>query len=364
MPILRRSMYHVWSILAKHLAPATAGQLIIGQGANADPAWVTIGGDATLAADGTLTVSAGTIQPGDIGVVGKAAVNIAKDDAVYISSVTAAGVPVFSIADADVAGAQAVYIASAALAANVTSTTPIFRKAGLSAASLNTNAGNVGDPVYLTTTGTTGNTWSLSAPSGASAIVQVTGRITVKSATVGQIAWDLTGQPQEIIGSNELQALSVGTAALAAGAVTETKIAANSLTGMVSGNVTVASVGAPAGSVALAAANVGTPVTMVLDVGDGAGNFDFTSLPYKLLVVGIDRIQVGAGNAGNWSQVDNGTGGAHITNQMNNATADGTATAGALSNTTIAANATIRITTNKAGGVSSARHIIRAIRIA
>lgn len=63
MANVRRSMYHVWSILAKHLSPATAGQLIVGQGANTDPAWATVSGDATLASSGALTIGAGKITP-------------------------------------------------------------------------------------------------------------------------------------------------------------------------------------------------------------------------------------------------------------------------------------------------------------
>lgn len=362
MPNIRRSMYHVWSILPKFLAPATAGQLIVGQGANANPAWVTISGDATLAADGTLTIQSGTVQPGDLGTIGKANTNIAQDDAVYISSVTAAGVPVFSIADADVAQGQAVYIATAALTSGSTSTTPIFRKSALSAATLNTNAGNVGDKVYLTTTGTTGNTWSLSAPSAANSIVQVLGRITVKSATVGQIAWDLTGQPQEIIGSNELQALSVGTAALAAGGVTEAKIAANSLTGLVVGNIATSAPGA------IASANVGQQIVMQFAIPDGAsGNVDFTGVPYKFRVTDVTYVKTaGAGNAGNSIAMHNGTTGNAITNGMNNATDTGTAYAGSLDDAfwDVAAGATIRFVTVRAGGNNAAIITVYGIRLA
>lgn len=362
MPCLHTSQYHNQSVTAPKLKGGTTAQIGITQ-SDGSVVYTTLSGDATLAADGTVTVSAGTIQPGDVGTIGKAGTNIAKDDAVYVSSVTADGTPVFSIADADVAGAQAVYIANAALASGATSTTPIFRKACLSAATLNTNAGNVGDKVYLTTTGTTGNTWSLTPPSGANAIVQAIGKINVKSATIGQIAWDLTGQPQETIGSNELQALSVGTAAIAAGAVTEAKIATASLTGLVSANVAAPIIAAP-GAAALVAANVGTPIIMVLDIGDGAGNFDFTGVPYKMDIVSVDRIQLGAGDAGNSATLDNGTGGTHITNAMNNATDGGVASGTPLTNRIVTAGATLRVVSVKAGGTSACRIVITAIRIA
>lgn len=199
---------------AKILGGVTAGQLLVAQGPGLAPIWRTPSGAVTVDANGVFTVSSGTVDPSDLATIGKAATNLAQDDLVYVSSVTGAGVPVFSPADADVVGAQASWVCTATLAAGSTSSTAIFRKAALSVATLNTNAGNVGDPVYLTATGTTGNTWSLSAPA-AGVPVQAPGRICVKSATVGQIAWDISS-----LGALQ----SVGTAGLAAQSVTPAKL--------------------------------------------------------------------------------------------------------------------------------------------
>lgn len=61
-------------------------------------------------------------------------------------------------------------------------------KGGTSAATLNTNFGTVGDPVYLDTTagGFTGT-----VPADPGSRVQVVGYTMIKSATVGQIKWDI-----------------------------------------------------------------------------------------------------------------------------------------------------------------------------
>jgi hypothetical protein len=48
-------------------AAGTAGRVLLDQGAGADPAFEAVGGDATLAADGTLTLAATAVTPGTYG---------------------------------------------------------------------------------------------------------------------------------------------------------------------------------------------------------------------------------------------------------------------------------------------------------
>lgn len=335
MSFVRTSM--IWDravTAAKILGGVTAGQLLVAQGPGLAPLWKTPSGDVTVDANGVFTVSAGAIAPSDLSTVGKAAVALAKDDLVYVSSVTATGTPVFSLADADVAGGQATWVCTAALGAGSTSSTAIFRKSALSAAAFDTHLSAVGDPIYLTTTGTTGNTWSASAPA-AGINVQVAGRVCVSHATLGQIAWDLT---------SNLPVQQVGAVNLAAQSVTPTKVAAAGSIGYGPGAL-------PAGAGMI-------PYEVILAVPDGgSGNFDFTGFPFKMQVTRVDYIKVGgAGNAGNWIQVDNGTGGNHITNQMNNATDQGTASASSIDDAfwVINAGATVRCATNRAGGNNSA----------
>ncbi len=105
---------------------------------------------------------------------------------------------------------------------------------------VNTNAGTVGDPVYLS--GTAGG-WTLTPPTGTSAVVQI-GTIAVKSETAGVISVDIGGG--EIVvhdhsdnsqgGSLSAQLASTGTTSTtfnvnSAGAAAEVTIDTNSATG-------------------------------------------------------------------------------------------------------------------------------------
>lgn len=217
MAHIHRSELKTASVTPRSIQGDTSGKVLVAQGASTKPAWRALSGDATIDAAGVVTVSSGSVDPSDFATIGKAATNLAQDDLVYVSGVTAAGVPVFSLADADVLGGTATWVCTATLASGATSGTKIFRKSALSVATLNTNAATVGDPVYLTSTGTTGNTWSLSAPAVGIA-VQVAGRVNVKSATVGQIAWDITSNADFLAaGSNEIAAQAVTMAKLQRG---------------------------------------------------------------------------------------------------------------------------------------------------
>jgi hypothetical protein len=133
-------------------------------------------------------------------------------------------------------------------------------------------------------------------------------------------------------------------------------------------NTTVGAGVAPGGNRALTAAEVGAPVRLVLDINDAAsGNADFTALPYKILVVDVKYIHgSAAGDAGNSVALHNGTGGAAITDAMNNASANGVKSAGTLANTTVAANATLRVVTVRGGaaGTNAVRLVVEALRIA
>lgn len=200
-----KRLFEVGSIPVNRLEGDTAGKLPIGQGAG-EVAWKTVSGDATIDQNGVVTISAGSVQPDDMSLTGQAATNLAENDLCYISSITAGGVRILSLADADAAGKQATWVATGTILSGASGT---FRKSYTSSATLNTNAGNVGDPVYLTTTGTTTNTWTLTPPAAKNAIIEIAGHIRVKSATVGVIAWDLLSPSTTSIGTNELNAEAV-----------------------------------------------------------------------------------------------------------------------------------------------------------
>lgn len=121
-------------------------------------------------------------------VVNKSGSSIAVDKLVAISGYdTTTKLPKIVLADADSANlATEVYVTTLAIANNKTGN--VF-KGALSAANLNTNAvTTVGDPVYLDTTA---GAFTATLPVTPSARVVIVGYVQVKSATVGQIAWDI-----------------------------------------------------------------------------------------------------------------------------------------------------------------------------
>lgn len=136
-----------------------------------------------------------------------------------------------SKADSDAASKPATWILQADLANNTNGTA--YKRHRLT--SVDTSGTSVGDPIYLDSTA---GGWTKTAPTAANARKQVVGFVAVVHATTGEIEFDLLSSfSADVIGSNELAALSVVTAAIAANAVTQAKIAANALDGTVAANV-------------------------------------------------------------------------------------------------------------------------------
>jgi hypothetical protein len=140
----------------------------------------------------------GMLQEGIGGVrLIRASTNLANGDLVYLSSYHAAtGAFIAALADADVAAGQATYVVTSTIASG--STGYAYKAATIS--SISTTGSTVGNPVYLTVTGTTTNTWSLTPPSGADDQIQIVGRVTVvgTGAADGAFAVDLTGLPDHV----------------------------------------------------------------------------------------------------------------------------------------------------------------------
>jgi hypothetical protein len=138
---------------------------------------------------------------------------------VYVSSWSEAQTRfLIAKADANAAGARATYVLTADIANNANGTV----SKGYRLANIDTSGTTIGDPWYLLeVAGTSGKT----APTSANAIVQAVGRVAVVDAATGVVVFNIDANNQKTIGSNELQALAVGTAALAAGAVTAAKLA-------------------------------------------------------------------------------------------------------------------------------------------
>jgi len=141
--------------------------------------------------------SAGALSKGDLlHIIGYNAVN----DAFQVEK-----------ADADTSGKPAQLIASEANAGSETSLASDIEEL----TGLNTNAGNVGDPVYLDAT--TAGSWTLTPPTGADQLKQIVGRIKVKSATVGKIVFNTVKSEIVALGSSGLQPKSVLKTKLAGG---------------------------------------------------------------------------------------------------------------------------------------------------
>src|SRR3990172_3932959 len=172
--------------------------------------------EATDIATGAVTATklgAGAAIAQKIGleVINKTGSDIVTDKLVAVSGLdVTSGKPKIVLADADVAAHEDVWVTTATIANNAAG---VVVKAALSAANLNTNAvGTAGDPVYLDVTA---GGFTVTAPTGATARVHPVGMVVVKSATVGQIFW-LCSRVRKL-GTNELQALAITTALLAAG---------------------------------------------------------------------------------------------------------------------------------------------------
>lgn len=137
---------------------------------------------------------------------------LSKGDLLHISSYDPTNdVFIVEKADADTSGKPAQLIASEANTGSATSLASDIEEL----TGLNTNSGNVGDPVYLDAT--TAGSWTLTAPTGADQLKQIVGRIKVKSETVGKIVFNTVKTEIISMGSSGLQAISVLKTKLAGG---------------------------------------------------------------------------------------------------------------------------------------------------
>lgn len=143
-------------------------------------------------------------------VINKSGSDIAIDKLVAISGFDVTSkLPKIVLADADAPDlATDVFVTLGGIANNKSGS---VYKGGVSTALLNTNFGTVGDPVYLDITA---GAFTGTQPTASNARVQVVGYTTVKSATVGQIAWDI--KPPSKLSSLDLSGTSGRTVAATA----------------------------------------------------------------------------------------------------------------------------------------------------
>lgn len=139
---------------------------------------------------------------------------------VYISGIDAGSrLPNVAKADNDAAGKEAQWVVLTASVAN-NGVGVVGKRCRLTGQ--NTNAASAAeDPVYLSATA---GGWTVTAPTGADTIVQIVGWVEVKSATVGVVELRIPYSPKAI-GTNEIADAAVTAAKLAAA------VAGNGLTG-------------------------------------------------------------------------------------------------------------------------------------
>lgn len=217
-------------------------------------------------------------------VINKTGSSIATDKLVAITGYdVTSGRPKVVLADADVAGHEDVYVTSGSIA---DSSEGYVYKGMVSAANLNTNsATTVGDPVYLSTTA---GAFTVTAPSVANAIVLPVGFVAVKSATVGQIFWNIG--PIQKAGSNQVQSGVESATLVATGSISSANI-----TGTSSGQL------GHANGVELVAAG---------------GTHVINQLVYAVL---INDFSVAAYTGGGNTTINIGSGGAALTGLVSNA---------------------------------------------
>lgn len=177
------------------LSDTTNGRVYINQGTQASPAWQPVGaagGAVELVANKTGgTLTANTLVSLDGGYD------------------TTLGRPTVVKADADAGGKLPDFVVTADIANNAAG---VVSKTFTTAANLNTNTGSVGDPVYLDVTA---GAYTETMPSGADDTVHIVGTKVVKSATVGQIRFDLNHYPKwggnDVLNGGSGKLIAVGT---------------------------------------------------------------------------------------------------------------------------------------------------------
>ena len=227
------------------------------------------------------------ISPGGgsaVVVVNASGVNMARDALVYISGVNASGELEVALADANVDDRPAMYFLPLAILAGAKG---LAYKSGLSVATLNTLAGSVDDPVFLSDVA---GGWTLTAPTAAAAIDQIVGRVAVDSATVGQIMWHVGSAGDYDVGTNEIQDLAVTLGKMALitrGSIISGQTAGNVPTlldcttdgGIMIGDGADAAVFALTGSVAMTNAGLTSLTAGVENIGQGCvGYFYLTGV--------------------------------------------------------------------------------------
>lgn len=188
-------------------------------------------------------------------------------------------------------------------------------KGGRSAATLDTSAATtVGDPVYLSTTA---GSFTSTAPTPLNARVQVVGYSTVKSASVGQLVWDI--KPPTKFGSLDNNSIvtgrSVAVTTAVASIATITPVAdasfevamnvlvTTSTTHTFTGQCTYTDESNTGRTVTMPFRNVGSTTALVSSIADGGGAVPYLGVPVRIRVKGGTAVVLLTQAAGTYTTV-------------------------------------------------------------
>lgn len=251
----------------------TNGNIYINTNTLASPTWNSVKDIAGA------EIAAGAITPVkmSLAIRNETGGSLVAGDLVYVSGWTETNTAfLVSKADADASGARAHLIVTATIANNANGTGNFVHRL----TALNTSGATVGDPVYLSTTAAG---WTLTAPTGASAIKQIVGRVAVVSATIGEVEFDLFSHNQVTFGTNELQDSAITAVKIAAAILNAAKVA----------------------NVAEAGTTAGLAVVHMINVPSGANADVDVVLDHKIRVLDVTVVLTGAGTAGSLVTVKN-----------------------------------------------------------
>lgn len=263
-----------------------------------------------IRAGGFLTKGAGRIN--GMKVINKTGSAIAINKLVAISGFDVTSkLPKIVLADADSADlATDVFVTLNAISNGVAGN---VWKGGSSTSVLNTNFGTVGDPVYLDITA---GAFTGTAPTAANARVMVVGYTTVKSATVGQIRWDIKGPSK--FGSNDIQQISgrsVAVTAAVASVATVTPAADGSFDVCMNVNVTTATThtftaqctytdeGNTGRTVTMPFRLVGDTTALTSSISNASGAVPYNGVPLRIRVKGGTAITLLTASGGTYTTV-------------------------------------------------------------
>lgn len=263
-----------------------------------------------IRAGGFLTKGAGRIN--GMKVINKTGSAIAINKLVAISGFDVTSkLPKIVLADADSADlATDVFVTLNAISNGVAGN---VWKGGSSTSVLNTNFGTVGDPVYLDITA---GAFTGTAPTAANARVLVVGYTTVKSATVGQIRWDIKGPSK--FGSNDIQQISgrsVAVTAAVASVATVTPATDGSFDVCMNVNVTTATThtftaqctytdeGNTGRTVTMPFRLVGDTTALTSSISNASGAVPYNGVPLRIRVKGGTAITLLTASGGTYTTV-------------------------------------------------------------